>query len=322
MRPLVSVIVPVYKVEKYLPRCLDSLGRQTLYNIEILLIDDASPDQCGKICEQYATQDARFKVSHHTKNKGLSAARNTGIQLSSADYLMFVDSDDWVHKDFCKSAYECAVNNQADIVIFGYKHVVDKPIQHKQHDSIVTAAEGHRSFEDAIDLTFTEFGMVAWNKLYRRSLFEDVFYPEGQLFEDTATSYKLFLKANHVYCLNKVLYYYFRRAESITMRKQTAYMIRERMKVCVDQCCKLSSMDFRSKQFELFKARIALSYCIKTPIDFSDPYYIFSATVIQHLKKAPQEFTWKQKFLIKLFQLSPRLFNRTCFLSHNKQQYQ
>lgn len=321
MRPLVSVIVPVYKVEKYLPRCLDSLCRQTLYNIEILLIDDASPDQCGKICEQYATQDARFKVSHHTKNKGLSAARNTGIQLASADYLMFVDSDDWVHKDFCRTAYECAVNNQSDIVLFGYKHVVDKSIQPEQHDSIVTAAEGYRTFEDAIDLTLTEFGTVAWNKLYRRSLFEDICYPEGQLFEDTATSFKLFLKANHVYCLSKVLYYYFRRPESITMRKPTAYMFRERMKVCVDQCCKLSSLGFQSKQFEIFKAQTALTYCIKIPIDFSDPYYIFSATVIQNLNKAPQEFTWKRKLLIKLFQLNPRLFNLICFLCH-KQLYQ
>lgn len=109
MKPLVSVIVPIYKVEDYLIRCLDSLCRQSLCEIEILLINDASPDRCGEICEKYAAQDARFKVFHHQENKGLSAARNTGIINALADYLMFVDSDDYVHKDFCKLPYDTAV---------------------------------------------------------------------------------------------------------------------------------------------------------------------------------------------------------------------
>ncbi len=94
MRPLVSVIVPVYKVEDVLARCLDSLCRQSLKEIEILLVDDASPDRCGEICEEYAEKDSRFRVIHHPENRGLSAARNTGIAQASADYLMFVDSDE------------------------------------------------------------------------------------------------------------------------------------------------------------------------------------------------------------------------------------
>ena len=114
MQPLVSVIVPVFKAEKYLGRCLDSLCRQSLKNIEILLIDDASPDQCGEICEQYAANDRRCKVIHNTVNKGVSAVRNIGIENAAGEYLMFADSDDWVHEDFCKDAYECAVQNQAD----------------------------------------------------------------------------------------------------------------------------------------------------------------------------------------------------------------
>ncbi len=109
MQLLVSVIVPVYNVEKYIVRCLESLRRQSLQNIEIILVDDASPDRCGEICEAYAAKDARFKVIHHAENLGLSAARNTGIQKAVADYLMFVDSDDWVHEDFCKVAYTKAV---------------------------------------------------------------------------------------------------------------------------------------------------------------------------------------------------------------------
>ena len=102
-QPLVSVIVPVYKVEDVLSRYLDSLCKQCLQEIEIILVDDASPDQCGAICEQYATRDKRIRVIHHPKNRGLSAARNTGIAHATADYLMFVDSDDWVHEDLNRS---------------------------------------------------------------------------------------------------------------------------------------------------------------------------------------------------------------------------
>ncbi len=118
MKPLVSVIVPVYKVEDCLIRCLDSLCRQTLRDIEIILVDDASPDRCGAICDEYAAKDARFKVVHHVVNMGLSAARNLGIKEASAAYLMFVDSDDYVHEDFCRLPYKCAVQQHADLVLF------------------------------------------------------------------------------------------------------------------------------------------------------------------------------------------------------------
>ena len=119
MRPLVSIIVPVYKVEDVLARCVDSLCRQSLQEIEIILVDDASPDRCGEICEEYANRDSRFRVIHHSENRGAAAARNTGIAHASSDYLMFVDSDDWAHEDFCKLPYECALQHGADLVMFG-----------------------------------------------------------------------------------------------------------------------------------------------------------------------------------------------------------
>lgn len=118
MKPLVSIIVPVYKVEDYLERCLDTLCRQSLKDIEIILVDDGSPDRSGEICDQYAKEDRRIKVLRHPENRGLSAARNTGIAYAAADYLMFVDSDDWVHVDFCKLPYEYAMQHQADLVMF------------------------------------------------------------------------------------------------------------------------------------------------------------------------------------------------------------
>ncbi len=117
MKPLVSVIVPVYKVEPYLERCLDSLLNQTLKEIEIIIIDDGSPDRCGQICDAYAARDDQFRVVHQ-ENRGLSAARNVGIEMAQADYLMFVDSDDWVHPDYCRLPYEAAVEHGVELVIF------------------------------------------------------------------------------------------------------------------------------------------------------------------------------------------------------------
>ena len=118
-RKKVSVIVPLYNVEKYLARCLDSLCRQSLREIEIILVDDGSTDSSGEICEAYAAKDARFKVIHHTENKGVSVVRNTGVAHASGDYLMFVDSDDYVHEDYCRLPYEYAVKYHADLVMFG-----------------------------------------------------------------------------------------------------------------------------------------------------------------------------------------------------------
>ena len=318
MQPVVSVIVPVYRVESYLARCLVSLQNQSLTNIEIILIDDASPDRCGEICRYYAAKDSRFKVYYHKKNIGLSAARNTGIRLASSNYLMFVDSDDWVHEDFCKTAYECALQNQADLVMFGYQQITDKQIHNEQKEVIETVESGFRTREEAIVLTFRGYGTVAWNKIYHHNLFKDISYPEGQVFEDTATTYKLIWNASRIYCLSSVLYYYFRHTDSITMNRYTRKVIREQFKVCWQECCDLTVWGFETEKFDLFKYNIALSYCIKTPINHSDPYYVISADIIRQIKTIPHDFTLKQKLLVKLFQWKPIFFNLICVL-WNKQ---
>ena len=174
--------------------------------------------------------------------------------------------------------------------------------------------EGLKSRVDAINLSFTEFGMVAWNKLYHRNLFKNILYPEGQIYEDTATTYKLIWKATRIYCLDVVLYYYFRRPDSISKRKRTKKVIREQFQACWKQCCDLSKWGFRSSQHEMFKINLALFYCVATPINFSDPYYVISANVIRSVKKSSQAFTWKQRILILLFKFSPKLFNLLCLL--------
>ena len=121
--PLISVIVPIYNVERYVRKCLDSLKGQTLKQIEVICIDDGSTDGSGKIADEYVSEEFPIFRVIHTENRGLSAARNRGIDESRADWLMFVDSDDWVDRDFCRVPYETAVRENADLVIFNGSNV-------------------------------------------------------------------------------------------------------------------------------------------------------------------------------------------------------
>ena len=320
MQPLVSVIVPVYKAEKYLDRCLDSLCRQSLENIEILLIDDASPDRCGEICEQYAAKDRRCKVIHNTMNKGVSAVRNIGIENAAGEYLMFADSDDWVHEDFCKDAYECAVHNQADLVMFGYQQIImdNNSVIDGHYSFLATVREGHKTREEAIDMAIITIGMVPWNKLYHKSLFKGIYYPEGEIFEDTATSYKIIWKASRIYCIDKVLYYYYRHSESLTIQKisqkASQKRIRAQYNVYRQMFYDLSEWGFHSERFDLYKKRCALDYCMQAPMDFSDPCYMYFGSVLRNIQKMPESFTWRKKLLVKIFQVNPKLFDLICLL--------
>lgn len=136
--PLISVIVPIYNVERYVRKCLDSLKGQTLKQIEVICIDDGSTDGSGKIADEYVSEEwPRFRV-FHTENRGLSAARNRGIDEAKAQWLMFVDSDDWVHEDFCRVPYEAAIENSADLVIFGaYRVLRNGMIEKREDDSSI-----------------------------------------------------------------------------------------------------------------------------------------------------------------------------------------
>lgn len=308
MKPLVSVIVPVYKVEDYLIRCLESLCRQSLQEIEIILVDDASPDRCGIICEEYAAQDFRFKVYHHTFNRGLSAARNTGIQNATADYLLFVDSDDWVSEDFCKLPYECALHNQADLVMFNYQRVKDDKMFFKGYSNVLS---GHKSREEAINLLLNN--TAAWNKLYRKELFNEVCFPEGYLFEDTGTTYKLFWNATNIYYIDKVLYFYQFRNASITQKRDSQTLgnwIEMNMRLYNG----LLEKGFPKEKLQYFLEILSLLYCMKKKPDYSDKYYIFCEKVLLGSNNLQVAVTWKRKVLLALFKYCKPLFETICVL--------
>lgn len=306
----VSVIVPVYKVETYLVRCLDSLCRQSLRDLEIVLVDDASPDRCGEICEAYAEKDTRFKVIHHPENRGLGAARNTGIAHATCDYLMFVDSDDVVHEDFCRLPYESAVSHHADLVMFGYKVVTLQGMK----TIIKTVSDGYMTQGEAVELSFSGVGMVAWNKLYSKSLFNGIFYPEGVVYEDTATSYKLIWKAESIYGMKEVLYSHCLRADSLSEGRQTLQSIRDEFYACWQQCNDLFSWGYSSANLDVYRFNTAFSYCMKKRMDDSDAAYVEAAQFLKGLVRVPESITWKRRLLLSVFRRSPWLFDFICML--------
>lgn len=209
--PLISVIVPVYKVEPYLRRCLDSIVNQSYANLQILLVDDGSPDSCGAICDEYADRDSRIQVIHK-QNGGLSSARNAALERSIGDWIAYVDSDDWIEQDMFAYLLQNAEEAGADVAVCGHyedyrnrslKVGVDCPLT-------LDATAGIEQL-----LLDREIHNYVWDKLWKRELMEGIRFPEGRNFEDISTSYRAFEKAGRILCLPEAKYHYIQRSDSI-----------------------------------------------------------------------------------------------------------
>ena len=309
MNPAVSVIVPVYNVEAYLPRCLDSLCRQRLSEIEIIVIDDASPDGCGRICDDYATKDSRVKVFHQPKNRGLSVARSHGIQHAIGKYLMFVDGDDWVSKDFCQAAYDCAEKHQADLVMFNYSKVLHgESFRSEQRKVFNDFSEGYKTKEESMDMILVDGGNAAWNKIYRKELFDGITYPEGFVYEDTGATYKLVFKATCFYYLDQTLYYQSIRPDSITRSKVTQKVLSDRAMLNTQRYRDLKAWGFDSEILEYRFLSFALWYCVHQKRDMSNPEYVALAQALQICHRAPSLFPTKKKLCFYIYNYCPWLF--------------
>lgn len=212
MKGLISIIVPVYNVEQYVEKCIQSIVEQTYKNIEIILVDDGSTDSSGKICDDFKTKDNRIKVIHK-KNGGLSDARNAGIKIANGEYIGFVDSDDYIAKDMFETLYNLnkKYNSEISIVSF-YELYKGKIIGVRDSKELQVLTKIEAIKELLID---TNIQSYAWNKLFKRELFEELEFPINKNFEDIATTLLLFEKANKVVLLEDPKYYYVRRDDSI-----------------------------------------------------------------------------------------------------------
>ena len=216
MNELVSVIVPVYNVERYLNRCLDSIISQSYDNIEIILIDDGSTDLSGKICDQYKLKDSRV-ITIHKSNGGLSDARNTGLSVAKGNYYIFVDSDDYISKDHIECLYRNLLNYQADISIANLLCVDTDghPVgTEKKEDKRISTFNKKMAIKEL--LVSGCFSNSSSGKMFKSELFANVRFPKGRIYEDVATIYKAFLNANKVVYINQNIYYYVYHGESIS----------------------------------------------------------------------------------------------------------
>lgn len=212
--PLISVIVPCYNVEQYLAKCVDSILSQTYKNLEILLVDDGSPDKCGEMCDEYAQIDTRVFVIHK-ENGGLSDARNVAIDIAKGEYITFIDSDDYVSVDYIELLYRLIVDNNAQMSVSGFLAYKEFTTPELIDEPIKTIVFGRY---EAMNTMFyqRDFDNSAWAKMYHRSLFETgIRYPRGWIYEDLATTYKLMHHCKCVAFTNYKNYFYLLREKSI-----------------------------------------------------------------------------------------------------------
>ncbi|MBT2703810.1 glycosyltransferase [Chryseobacterium sp. ISL-80] len=214
--PFLSIIVPVYQVEKYLSRCINSIINQDYDDFELILVNDGSPDSSGIICDSYAKLDKRIRVIHK-KNGGLGSARNAGLKVAKGMYVGFVDSDDWITPDMYTFLIEIAKTYNADIVASSYiltKGSTD--INQINHSIKCFVGEEKLKYylESGMKHRVADYSVC--NKIYNLRLFQGIKFPEGQFYEDVATNYKLIKSANKFIKSDKITYFYFQDSSSIT----------------------------------------------------------------------------------------------------------
>lgn len=312
---LISVVVPIYNVEKYLNRCIDSILSQTYSNLEIILVDDGSTDNSGIISDEYALFDSRVKVIHK-KNGGLSDARNYGIKAAHGEYITFIDSDDYVRNDYVEVLYSLIQKNNSEISVA----ICKKVYENNDQKSIYNVKK-------RIEITDNKFTMLehmlyqklydtyAWAKLYKLSLFNDVKFPKGKLYEDLATIYKLILKSSKVSYINEEIYYYFIRNNSITncefnIKDMELIEISQKVMhelILIDQKNGLNDKltnaaisKFLSSNFTIIK-KIGFNKKYKSNTDLC-------IRNIQKYKKINVKSRLKNNIAIALFLINPRLF--------------
>ena len=310
--PLISVIVPVYKVEKYLDECVESIVDQTYRNLEIILVDDGSPDNCPQMCDDWAKKDERIYVIHK-ENGGLSSARNAGLDRCKGEYVTFVDSDDWINLSFIQVLLNALLEVQADMAACCMTSVFEKDgartyeIADNGKNAVLTNEEG-------LDNLFrfpSTFNICACGKIIRKSVFFDLRFKEGVLHEDEFMAHHLWGACHKTICLKQPLYYYRQTRGSITKSK---YSEKRLDGVCaVIERIKYAETKFKRRYSELF-----LNLFSKLEVGY---YYLGNEKNCCRLKKLKKAYNqeWrisfgmlhtKDKVKSTLFLLFPRLYTK------------
>lgn len=310
---LISIIVPVYNVENYLDRCVDSIVKQTYKNIEIILVDDGATDNSGKICDKWSKSDDRVKV-FHKKNGGLSDARNYGIKNSTGKYLTFVDSDDYIDKEYVKYLYSLIKKDDYDISI-AQQTIVTK--NNKKESASLIKEVSYKKLEAIKHLLLEDsFTVSACAKLYKRELFDNIEFPKGKLYEDNGTMYKIFDNVEKVICSSRPVYYYVIRDSSITTQKFTQkkldiIYLTDEMEKYLNKYFELSDIIFRRKvKVRLTILRQLATNNLSNSIFYKDIKKYFRKNIRKIISN--KYISKKEKLVILIFLLNKNLFKFMC----------
>ena len=314
MEKLISVIVPIYKVEDYLKKCVDSIRNQTYQNLEIILVDDGSPDKCPQMCDEFAKEDKRIKVIHR-KNGGLSAARNSGLEIANGEYIGFVDSDDYIHSRMYEILVERLEKNNADLAVSRVQDVFEigeeKKLTGEEKVEIMTNVEALKSI-------YGEWGTdmkVAWNKLYKREIFNELRYKEGKVHEDEFMIHRVMYKIKKVVTTSYKLYYYQRGNVSIMRGKKYPLQRLHGLEALEDRIGlwgNCGDKELVSKMYESYFNRLIINYYL------IKQYYPEEKEIIKELrnkfllvykeKSKEMYFSIKLKLKYNLYRMSTKVY--------------
>lgn len=235
--PLISVIIPVYNVAETLKRCVRSVAEQTYHDLEIILVDDGSTDQSGELCDQLASQDPRLKVIHQ-KNRGLSGARNAALEVFRGEFVTFVDSDDWLALDAVEALYRELTSHNVKMSVGRITEVKEQSALTKYSKSNQKASRLYSQLDALVAMLLEQDILIsACGKLYARELFQSIRFPEGKLYEDIGTTYKLILECFQIAFVDQTVYYYYQNPHSIihqTFRAQKLDLLTLTDQMCDD----------------------------------------------------------------------------------------
>lgn len=314
-----SIIVPIYNVERYLERCIISILNQTYINFELILVNDGSTDNSKDICEKYLSIDNRIKLINK-KNGGLSSARNTGIELAIGEYIAFVDSDDYINKYMYEVLITTLKKDKSDMVICGYNKVDQNEINFQEinnHIDVNNVLASKISKVEALDklLIEGEKFVVPWNKIYKRKLFNELRYKNGKIYEDEFLAHRVLYKCNKVSVINEKLYFYIQRDGSIinskftTKRFDKVYALKER----IDFLKEKNLLELKEKAEKSFVDYFIWNYFVayqrleNVNSDLIKLKNEFNKVFFEILKNT--KISWKEKLTLSLLYISPKAYN-------------
>lgn len=303
---LVSVIIPVYKVEKYLNQCIESVVNQTYQNLEIILVDDGSPDNCPKMCDEWAKKDSRIKVIHK-ENGGVSSARNMALEVFKGDYLCFLDSDDTIHPNYIEVLHNAIKENNADVSVCNWKKVYD--INNPQNKKLNSEKLSYKVFNNSniFDLLYNKqipLVMALWLKMYAREIFKDIRFPDVVVSEDDAIIHKVLFNCKRLVYVDCVLYNNTQRNSSLTatdfsMKKlKSLYIFKDRIMFIEE-----NKPEFKTKAIMHYIKILILYY-------YKSKWAKFDKGILKKIK-AEINFYAKQGYVSKyvfMFKYLPHIF--------------